>query len=654
MSLLKRLWLSVLGAMLLALGVSFVVSVLTARNYLEQQLFAQASDGAASLALSMSQQSKDAAMSELLVTALFDSGHFESIVYRDVQGKVLAERRTSAPAPTAPAWFVALVPLDARPGEALVSDGWRQAGSVEVRASARYAYGELWAGILKLALTQGLVGLLLCAVVAVLMRWLQKPLKGIVEQAEAIGQRRFEIQPLPNVPELRVVGAAMNKMVDKVKAMFAEQAARIEALRQEVSHDSLTGIPGRSLFMGSLRAALSDERVRPSGLLMLVRLRDLAAINRSLGRRETDELLRSCARALLEILPALPLVDVAEGGAEQETLEALVARLNGAEFGLMCPGLTEVQARLACDRLVEAFERLRANLLPEQGELASIGWTLYQRGEQLADVLARLDNYVMQAETGAEPVAGGLGDTRLPPLSSDGWLARLETALRQNSFHLATYPVRSAQGRELHLEAMLRMRDESGSELTAGQFMPAAARLGLTARLDVLTLKLALEKLQGATGEVAINVSPQSLRTPGFVDLVQRELQQAGDTSRRLWVEISERGLTELGGLESLVMLAEVLRRAGCKIGIEHFGRQINVSAKLQDLRLDYLKLDGAFVVDIDHNPDHQRFVKALVDVALGLDIVLIAERVTTAAEAETLRQLGVAGLTGPAIRLLD
>ncbi|MDO6385808.1 EAL domain-containing protein [Uliginosibacterium sp. 31-12] len=653
MSLLKRLWLSVLGAMLLALGVSFVVSVLTARNYLEQQLFAQSSDGAASLALSMSQQSKDAAMSELLVTALFDSGHFESIVYRDVQGKVLAERRTSAPAPTAPAWFVALVPLDARPGEALVSDGWRQAGSVEVRASARYAYGELWAGILKLALTQGIVGLLLCAVVAVLMRWLQKPLKGIVEQAEAIGQRRFEIQPLPNVPELRVVGAAMNKMVDKVKAMFAEQAARIEALRQEVSHDSLTGVPSRPLFMGSLRAALSDERAEPSGLLILVRLRDLAAINRSLGRRETDELLKSCARALIEMLPSLPPPDAAREG-ENVAIEALVARLNGAEFGLMCPGLDEAQARVASSTLVEAFERLRANLLPGEGVLASIGWTIYQRGEQLGEVLARLDNYVMQAETAPVPAAGGIGGGQLLAVSQDEWLQRLNRAIERRGFRLASFPVLAADGRLMHREAMLRMLDAEGREFTAGQFMPAAARLGLTARLDLLTAELALERLQAEAGEIAINLAPQSLAEAGFVDGLRSLLHEAGADAVRLWVELSERGVTEAGGLEVLGGLAQVLRVAGCKFGIEHFGRQINVSARLQDLGLDYLKLDGAFVADIDSNPDHQRFVKALVDVAQGLDIALIAERVVSEAEAGTLRRLGVAGLTGPAIRLPD
>src|SRR4249920_556314 len=92
MSLLTRLWLSVILATLLMLCGSFVLSVLTARDYLTQQLYAQSNDSAASLALSMSQQSKDAAMSELMVSALFDSGHFETISYTDTAGHVLVER----------------------------------------------------------------------------------------------------------------------------------------------------------------------------------------------------------------------------------------------------------------------------------------------------------------------------------------------------------------------------------------------------------------------------------------------------------------------------------------------------------------------------------------------------------------------------------
>ena len=641
MSLLTRLWLSVLGAMLLVLGVSFAVNVWTARNYLEQQLFAQASDSAASLALSMSQQSKDLAMSQLLVTALFDSGHFESIIYRDVAGQVIAERHTTAPAPTAPGWFVALVPLEARAGESLVSDGWKQAGKVEVRASARYAYGELWAGILKLALTQGLIGLLLCGVVAALMRWLQQPLKAIVAQAEAIGQRRFVTIDEPAVPELRVVGRAMNTMVKRIRDMFAEQAARIESLRQEVTTDSTTGVPNRTLFMGSLRAALSEEGAQRSGLLLLLRMRDLAGLNARLERREVDALLRHCAEALQAVVPA-------------GEREAVVARLNGSEFGLICPGLDKPAAEVLGQNLLERLAALRpAQLSDAAGSLACVGWLIYRHGESLAELLARLDAKVMLAETSAQPIAGGSEGASSLVLSAGDWRLRLEKALTERRFFLVGFPVKSAEGGLLHQEFMLRMKTEEGDDLTAGQFMPPAVRHGMTGRLDLLTLELALEQLRAGVSDVAVNICAQSLNGPDFVAQVRQLLQSAPALAPHLWVEIPERGLVDVGGLARLAGLAEVLRHFNSKLGIEHFGSRMLITGELQEsLSLDYFKLDGSFVSEIDESSDKQKFVQSLVEVARALDIKVIAERVSRPEEVAVLARIGVAGMTGPAIKL--
>lgn len=134
MSLLRRLWISVVVAMAVVLAGAFTVSLLTARTYFEQQLQAQAGDGAVSLALSMSQQSKDVATAELLVTALFDGGHYQLIRFSDAGGKVLVERSQPDGAGV-PEWLVTLLPMDVRPGQALVSDGWRQTGQVTVIAA---------------------------------------------------------------------------------------------------------------------------------------------------------------------------------------------------------------------------------------------------------------------------------------------------------------------------------------------------------------------------------------------------------------------------------------------------------------------------------------------------------------------------------------
>ena len=150
MSLVRRLWISVVVAMAVVLAAAFAVSLITARSYFEQQLQAQSGDGAVSLALSMSQQSKDVATSELLVAALFDGGHYRLIRFTDAAGRVLVERAQPDEADGVPGWLPELLPMSVRPGQAMVSDGWRQVGKVTVEAARGYAYRSLWRGMLQL------------------------------------------------------------------------------------------------------------------------------------------------------------------------------------------------------------------------------------------------------------------------------------------------------------------------------------------------------------------------------------------------------------------------------------------------------------------------------------------------------------------------
>lgn len=636
MSLLTRLWLSVLSAMLLALVGCLVASVWTARDYLEQQLYAQGNDNAASLALSMSQQSKDPAMTELLVLALFNSGHFESIVFRDVAGRVVVERRNAIEVPDAPRWFVRLVPLKAQAGAALVSDGWRQAGRIEVKATTRYAYGALWRGAEKLAVILLVVGLLLGAAVSALMRWLRSPLRVIVDQAEAIGQRNFVVAPEPPVKELRVVARAMNAMVKRVQSMFAEQAERIDQLRSDASRDQQTGLANRAFFMGSLREALSDEEAAAGGVVCVVRILDLAGLNRRLGRERGDALVVACTQEL-----SVTLVD---------GVELSLGRLGGAEFGLMLTDADGTQAERVCTALLSDMQSLYQRELTDRLPVVAIGWTPYVRGETVADVMTRIDAALMQAEATTPPVAGIEVSASKGVLSGEAWRFALDHALADRSFEFATYPVARVDGALLHHEVMLRLVTAEGAHFSAGQFMPSVLRQGRQVDLDLLALELALTRLGRVQEDVALNLSALSLLDPRFIAGCAMRLAQAGSKVTRLWLEVSERTLMDEQGIAALSALSRVTRQHRCKLGVEHFGRFFAAMPRLHDVQVDYVKLDGAFVAGIDTHEGNQRFVQAVVSVAHSLDMLVIAERVSNELEWTTLVRLGLDGVTGPAV----
>ncbi|MEC5388369.1 EAL domain-containing protein [Uliginosibacterium sp. H3] len=637
MSLLTRLWLSVLSAMLLALAGCLVVSVWTARDYLAQQLYAQGNDNAASLALSMSQQSKDPAMAELLVVALFDSGHFESIVFSDVNGRAVAERRTRGDVADAPAWFVRLVPLQAQPGAALVSDGWKQAGRVEVKASTRYAYGALWRGSVKMAMTLLLVGLLLGAAVSLLMRWLKSPLQVIVNQAEAIGRREFIAAPEPPVKELRIVTRAMNAMVKRVQAMFAEQAERIDQLRSDANRDVPTGLSNRAFFMGCLRDALADEEAASGGILFVMRILDLAGVNGRLGRERGDALVQACARELSET--------------RFEGLEPQFGRLGGAEFAVMLADASAAQATSICGEVLASIEKLcQQRELTDRLPVVAIGWTPYVRGESIADVMTRIDTALMQAESATPSVAGIDVSASAGVLSGEAWRHTVEHALTERAFEFAMYPVVRTDGALLHQEVMLRLVTADGTRFSAGQFMPAVLRQGHQAALDLLALELALERLARVQENIGLNLSAASLLDPQFISGCASRLALAGSKASRLWLEVSERTLMDEAGINALSALSRAVRQYGCKLGVEHFGRYFAAMPRLHEVQVDYVKLDGAFVAGIDTHEGNQRFVQAVVNVARSLEMLVIAERVTSEAEWAALQKLQLDGVTGPAV----
>src|SRR5262245_59453999 len=161
MSMYRQLWLAIISSTLLALLGSLLAATLSARVYLTEQLSLKNSDNASALALSLSQQKPDVVSVELAVAALFDSGHYESILLLDPYGKVMVERRTADAEHDAPEWFVHLLPINADPGRAQISDGWKQFGSIELVSHSRFAYRALWRSVWEMVgalIIAGLIG----------------------------------------------------------------------------------------------------------------------------------------------------------------------------------------------------------------------------------------------------------------------------------------------------------------------------------------------------------------------------------------------------------------------------------------------------------------------------------------------------------------
>ena len=243
MSLIKQLWIGITIMLLLVLGGNFAISTITAKTYLQEQLRLKNMDNANSLALSISQMAeKDPVTLELLITAQFDAGHYEYIIFQDANKKpIVARNFDEEKVDSVPDWFARRVSFDVAPGIAQVQDGWQQAGTLIVKSHSRYALEALWKNTRDLfdwflcaTLLSGLIG-------SLVLKYISRPLDVVVDQAEAIGERRFIVSQEPKTREFQRLVRAMNTLSTSVKNMLDKEARQLEVLRRESQTDRLTG-----------------------------------------------------------------------------------------------------------------------------------------------------------------------------------------------------------------------------------------------------------------------------------------------------------------------------------------------------------------------------------------------------------------------------
>ena len=639
MSLVKQLWIGVLLIVLIAFGSSFIVSTLSAKRYLEQQLLLKNIDNATVLALSMSQMPKEPVAIELLLAAQFDAGHYQAIQLIGPDRQVLVERRNDGKVADVPAWFVRLIPLQVAPGTAQVSDGWKQYGILTIQSHPGFAYQSLWnetgwllLACLLLAAFSGVLG-------AVVLKLILLPLGRVVRQAEAMQARRFITNPVPKTPELAVLVRVMNNLSQRVRAMLADESGRLEKLRREAHFDPLTGLFNREQLFSRVDEALAREDAAAAGALVITRVLSLAAVNRTQGRASADTLLTR----LGEVLNAL--VD--------DNPDWYAGRLNGADLVLFAPGATEVEtlAQQVHERMKEVvaqIETLREVPLPTAA-------TRYHSGETLSHILSRVDVTLLQAESSLyNPVHVCLEPHDSIPSDLKLWREQIEQALAEGRIALAEFPVKDFAGALLHVECPVRIQlQPDGEWLTAGQVIPWANKLGLTQKIDAAVVDLALAKLPQSAVEIGINLSARALADEAFhtwlLERIKATIKTTPSLASRLWLEFQEAHVAR--HFPQFRSLSRALLDLGCKVGIEHAGHQVEHISALHDLGLHYVKIDGSITRGIDSNLANQVFLRGVCLITHSIGVLTLAEGVQTAAEAALLPSLGVQGMTGPAVK---
>ena len=637
MSLIRQIWLLLAVTLFMAFVGSFGVWMASSRGYLETQLRLKNADNAQSLALSLSQQKGDLALMDLAVSAQFDTGFYRSIRLKDSAGKVMFshEAENTTATARAPAWFVRLLPIQSEAGVAQVTDGWRALGSVEVVSQSSFAHDQLWQGSLKTATWLAMLGALAGVVATLGVRRIRVPLDATVNQAQALMVRRFITVEEPNVPELARLSQAMNMVVTRLKNLFDEQAGQVEQLRQQAHCDALTGLSHRNHFMGQLQSTLSSDDGPTSGELWLIRVADLGSVNRTLGHRQTDLLLKRLGQSIRDVTQGIP--------------GALMGRLNGGDFAVsLSDGLAPLPQP---EYMGDTLKRLFA----EEGVHAQavIGAARWHRGVELGQLLAVADSALARAESkggfAVEPSIVSAGE--LAVMGQEQWRDRLSQVLVQKRVQLVRYPVLDPSGALVHHECPMRLQlDPAGAFESAAHWLPMALRCGLIASLDELAVATALREIEQDRMERGVNVSPASLSDSSFVPRLRALLLASPQAARMLWLEVAESAAVDHFAL--LRELCKQLKPLGVRIGLEHAGERLTRIEFLFEAGLDYIKLDASVVQGVAHDSARRAFVNGTTTMLHSLGLAVYGEGVTDLNDVQALWQCGVDGVTGPAIKV--
>lgn len=612
------------------------------RLFLINQLESHAQDTATSLGLSLSTlaHGTDVPAMEAMINALFDRGYYRCIQLRDVHGTVLIDRLNEVTVDHVPSWFIQLTPLPVPRAEAMLMQGWQQTGMVVVESHPGYAYQTLWTSVLSASLWLALATVAVVLVGGLGLRRLLSPLQRVEEQAKALCDRQFLLQEqLPRTRELRRVVTAMNRMTERIRNMFEEQAAIADTLRQRAYQDPLTGLGNRRYLETQVQAKLHGKETVVNGVFLIVQAQGLQHINQQHGYTAGDQLIGDLAACMQR--------------AAAEQAEAILGRLGGGDLAVLLPNMDKTAARRFATAVLEEFSGNEGGVTTPEAIAALCGGVAYDRpvsfGELLTTADAALGTARYQGATNAVIIApADLAGTVM--VGRRDWKALLDALLSRKEVLLYAQPTVASGDQQtvVHHEILTRIAQDEGRHLSAGALLPLAEQSGVMPALDRIILEhiFALPASRFAPSRLAINLSPLSLTDGEFTAWLFAQLQHCADSGLQLSFEFPE--FRAMRQIDLLKTFAERIKPMGHTLGIDHFGQGLTHFGYLHSLLPDYVKIDRAITNEVHTEKDDSSFfVSTLCTVAHSLDIRVIVEGVETEQQWRTVTALPVDAVQG-------
>lgn len=227
-------------------------------------------------------------------------------------------------------------------------------------------------------------------------------------------------------------------------------------------------------------------------------------------------------------------------------------------------------------------------------------------------------------------------------------LAMVRRALERKDVMLAYQPVihTGNPGSPAFYEGLIRVLDDQGKIIPAGEFMAVAETDEIGRMMDCLALEMGLNALLRAPDlKIAINMSARSIAYPRWQRVLRRGLGAGPGLAERLILEISESSAMVMPDIVTLFMHEQ--QKLGLSFALDDFGAGVTSFRHLRRFMFDFLKIDGEFIRGIADDPDNQCMTRALVEVGRSFDMYIVAESVESGRDAQVLTALGVDCMQG-------
>ncbi|WP_404787846.1 EAL domain-containing protein [Altericista sp. CCNU0014] len=415
-------------------------------------------------------------------------------------------------------------------------------------------------------------------------------------------------------------------------------------LSWQANHDDLTGLFNRRTFERQLTDAIVGARSQKQNhVLCFLDLDQFKAVNDTCGHAAGDELLCQVTRLFQE----------------RVRLTDTLARLGGDEFGLLLHQCSLAQAEQVAESLrqrIQEFEFIW------QGKVFTIGVSI-----GLAEINADSQNLntVLSAADAACYAAKERGRNCIYVYHSNDlklvqhrneiqWISKIDRALREDRFQLYFQKIAPVmKGTETdRYEILLRLVDEFGELVLPMAFIPAAERYHLIPAIDRWVIRSFFSQYgkyrqefidRGCAernGLYTINLSGGSVNSGEFLEFLEDQFAEYNIPPQNICFEITE--TTAIANLDQAALLIHSLKKLGCRFALDDFGSGMSSLAYLKKLPVDYLKIDGGFIKDIDNDRIDYAMVDSFNRLSHLMGIQTIAECVERESVLKQLREIGV------------